>query len=502
MGNRLYRAASASLGRKLNEETPGPLTVFLGGGSSSSGPFCCRPPPRHVAAAATAPPVAKDSAPNNTNNNINNNKNNNNNNHNNNDNNNTNKNNNNTNTNSNYNDRQLHPSPVADAKLLPDWLLQSVRALGLDLPEDESLLWLAEHAVNAELPEDWMLFHDDDGRVAYYHEKTKRVTRQHPVLLRYRRYAQRLKAWRQRQGRGISGKVRAHVALVLNEVLNRCHKELPPTTPELLERTALLLGVDTAIDHALTTKLRAAMELFAEEQYDVSITVGLKADVDSFLTTLRNEQVSSEVLNKPEGIIMCSEFEERPASLKCEQCMDFFCSEGFAKTHAAGKRKAHTPLKVEQLPCSVYPHELATCEVDGHLFCDRGYKEAGAENPQLRLQHRVFLGGMPCSEYLDRKAEVLCEDCCDFFCTEAFLELHGHGHRQQHVALQLDARGLLWRKGQKLPPDETSKLLSCARLAREGGPWLAFRDDQLNSYWYHLSDKVVTHANPYFGGAD
>ena len=42
-----------------------------------------------------------------------------------------------------------------------------------------------------------------------------------------------------------------------------------------------------------------------------------------------------------------------------------------------------------------------------------------------------------------------------------------------------------------------------ASPARTGGPgggaWLAFRDDQLTTYWYNLRDKVVTQANPYLG---
>lgn len=42
--------------------------------------------------------------------------------------------------------------------------------------------------------------------------------------------------------------------MVLNEALNRCHRELPPVTPELLERAALLLAVDTTEDFALATK--------------------------------------------------------------------------------------------------------------------------------------------------------------------------------------------------------------------------------------------------------
>merc|ERR1711957_903859 len=118
-------------------------------------------------------------------------------------------------------------------------------------------------------------------------------------------------------------------------------------------------------------------------------------------------------------------------------------------------------------------------------------------NEAFRRKRKIIIGGLLCSEYEGKCAEVFCEDCSDFFCWEAYIELHNHGNRRQHVPLQFDANCVLLRAGQQVPPEETARLLSRSRLAREGGPWLAFRDDQLNSYWYHLSDKVTTQANPY-----
>lgn len=41
----------------------------------------------------------------------------------------------------------------------------------------------------------------------------------------------------------------------------------------------------------------------------------------------------------------------------------------------------------------------------------------------------------------------------DFFCIEAFLERHGHGHRQQHTQLQLHGSAV-YRFGQPLPAEE------------------------------------------------
>lgn len=61
----------------------------------------------------------------------------------------------------------------------------------------------------------------------------------------------------------------------------------------------------------------------------------------------------------------------------------------------------------------------------------------------------------------------------------------------------MDEDGQLYRAGQLLAPEECARLIDRARLAREGGPWIAFQDDQLNTYWYHLTDKITTTQNPY-----
>ncbi|CAE7545900.1 Ppm1l [Symbiodinium microadriaticum] len=387
------------------------------------------------------------------------------------------------------------PEPVRTAerpKKRPE-VLRAAEQIGLDLEKDEVLLWLAESAAVAALPEAWVTFGDDEGHPVYYHEKKKLVTRQHPAHARYKSFANRLRGLYQKmsetQALHGAGKIRAHLAVVLNEALNRCNRELPPVTPELLERAALLLGVDTSSEFALSTKVKMAMDWFVEEQYDISLATGVKADIDAFVAHLRHEQIQ-DMMSQPDGIIMCSELDGLPATVKCEECMDFFSMEGFARCHSSGKRRQHRPLKVEQCACSVFPQESATCEANGQFFSDRGYREAMKRNPSLGLKHCRFLEGIACSEYPDKRAEVLCKDCCDFFCIEAFWERHGHGHRQQHVQLAIDAENHLWRMGQKLPHEEASRILHRARRAREGGPWLAFRDDQLTSYWYHLHDKV------------
>merc|ERR1719235_2712917 len=145
---------------------------------------------------------------------------------------------------------------------------------------------------------------------------------------------------------------------------------------------------------------------------------------------------------------MCSEIDGLPAVVKCEQCMDFFSLEGFAKTHVAGKRKNHSTMRCEQIVCSVHPQEFATCEVDGVRYCDRAYEAAAANNAEFRKMRKKIIGGLLCSEYQGKRAEVFCEDCSDCFCWEAFIEMHNHGNRRQHVPLQFDESYSLLRGGQ------------------------------------------------------
>lgn len=371
-----------------------------------------------------------------------------------------------------------------------------MQELGLDAVKDEQLLWIAEHAAHVDLPPDWVSFEDDGGQTAYYHAKTKRLTTQHPIVTKYKAFVDKVRKFQERMGT-TSRKVKPHLAVIMNEVLNRIHRELPPITPELLERLAVLLYIDTNTEHSLTRRVKIAIESYAEDQYDIAVQAQMKADMDAFLQEVRHQQVFLEVLSKPDQVIMCTEIENQPARVKCEQCKDFFSLEGFSQTHSTGKRKNHTTLKCEQTVCSIYTDQLATCEVDNTLFCDRAYEEIANRQPHIRQKRKKVLGGLACSEYAGRVAEVLCEDCSDLFCWEAYIELHRRGNRLRHVPLKLDADGQLYRGGELMTPEECARLIDRARLARDGGPWLAFQDDQLNTYWYHLTDKVTTHSNPY-----
>jgi hypothetical protein len=381
----------------------------------------------------------------------------------------------------------------------PQWSTATARAadvLDLHPTKDDQLMWIAEHAAVVDLPEPWQDFEDANGEKAYYHPKTKFLTKEHPIMSKYKKFVTKVRKFQERNNT-LDKKVVPHLAVILNEVLNRVYKDLPPVTPDIIERLAILLYIDSEVEYFLTRRMKHILESYAEDQYDVAIQAHQKVDPTGFLNEIREDQIRVEVLTKPEVVIMCTEIERQPARVKCEQCKDFFSFEGFQQTHSTGKRKQHTTLKCEQVTCSVYTNQLATCEVDHQLFCERAYEEVAEKNPEIRQKRKKVLGGLKCSEYPQKVAEVLCEDCSDLFCWEAFIELHRRGNRARHIPLKLNDEGQLFRSGVELSPEENARLIDRARHARDGGPWLSFQDDRLNTYWYHLTDKAYSTDNKY-----
>merc|ERR1719387_1595152 len=187
-------------------------------------------------------------------------------------------------------------------------LLKAADELGLHPEKDEQLLWIAEHAANLELPEPWVDFEDAEGEKAYYHPKTKLLTKQHPIMMKYKKFMEKVRKFQQRTNT-IDTKVKPHLAVILNEVLNRVYRDLPPVTPEIIERLAVLLYIESNHEHYLTRRMKQILEGYAEEQYDIAIQAHQKCDVDGFLEEIRHDQIHVEVLTKPDTVIMCTEIE-------------------------------------------------------------------------------------------------------------------------------------------------------------------------------------------------
>jgi len=377
------------------------------------------------------------------------------------------------------------------------------RAQVLGIPESESLwLWIAAASINSRLPDGWEDFQDDQDQKAYYHPKTKRLQRTHPMMDKFSALYQKCKAFNERAGKIDSErKMESMLYVVMNEVLNRCNRELPPVTPELVERTAILFAVNTSEDFQIANDLKIAMSEFAEEQYDILVATQTKLTVNQFIERVRKDIVRIEVFDKPEETVMCCEYPEKPAAVKNLVTFEFYSLEGFAATHSKGKRQFHETAKVEQIVCSVYPRKLATCEVDHVYYSDQGYRMALSKNPALRSKHLKVLGGYRCQEYPEKRADVLTEDTLEFLSWEGYYKLFRRRAltgKLYHHTLTIDDNGNFFRMGQRLPPEEASRLVDKARFLADGGEWAAFTDDQNDAFWYNFRDKVTTKTNPYF----
>jgi len=394
------------------------------------------------------------------------------------------------------------PCPAAAAAMT---IKQEVRerAQVLGIPEDEPLfMWIVEASLGAPLPEGWDDFMDAEGQTAYYHGKTKRLQRTHPMLERFTGCYKTLKDLNDRGGKiETERKMESMLYVIFNEMLNRCNRELPPVTPELLERACLLLCVNSSEQFRMANIVKVAMADFAEEQYDVLVATQTKLTVGGFIDRVRKEQVRIEVSEKPDETVMCSEFPDKPAAVKNLVTFDFYSLEGFAATHSTGKRRFHETAKVEQTVCSIYPRKLATCEVDNQFYSDEGYRFVLGKHPAMRSKHLKILGGYKCQEFPDKVAEVLTGDTLEFLSWEGYFKLFRHkqltGRMYNHL-LTIDEDGYFYRMGNKLPPEETSRLVDKARFLAGGGEWASFTDDMHDTYWYNLRDKVTTKTNPYF----
>ena len=58
--------------------------------------------------------------------------------------------------------------------------------LGMDLPEDNDLLWIAKEGLRAPLPKPWQPCHTEDNEMFYFNVETGESTWDHPCDARYK----------------------------------------------------------------------------------------------------------------------------------------------------------------------------------------------------------------------------------------------------------------------------------------------------------------------------
>ena len=295
------------------------------------------------------------------------------------------------------------------------------------------------------------------------------------------------------------------MGVVLNEIFNRANKELPPVTPEIVETLCLMLNIDSSSEFRLVNLVKSTCDLFVERQYAITQNIDSVCDPAEFMHIIRQEHVRVGVIEKPMDVVFCQECEKRSAKIKCEQCRDFFCKNCFAETHATGKRKVHTTIWLEQDICQICDCKLAVSVVapndpaDSKLFCDPCYNAAAAENPDLKKLPKKLIHGVFCLECTTTPAAVICEHCVDLFCPQCHLRVHRKGRRAKHNPLYIDPQsGEVWRAGNLLPAEDAQGLIDKARVrASRDSPWVPFKDDVWNVYWFNFADKSKANLCPF-----
>lgn len=69
--------------------------------------------------------------------------------------------------------------------------------LGMDVGEDSDLLYIAEWALTAPLPEGWTVHLDGEGNEFFYNAATNASTYEHPMDEHYRAYYRKMKEQKQ-----------------------------------------------------------------------------------------------------------------------------------------------------------------------------------------------------------------------------------------------------------------------------------------------------------------
>lgn len=377
--------------------------------------------------------------------------------------------------------------------------------IGIDLINEPQYIWIAEEASRSSMPPDWKELNNEDGETLYYHVKDRKLQKEHPLLARYKELYHKARSYTKRMESGDAGNVLdqpdVKLAAITSEVMSRASKGLPSATPEIVESLCKLLGIDTTREFFLFRGVKQTLEAYVEKKLDLSSIIRDLKDPTEFLRQIRKKQNQIDVIRKPTTVVMCQECEGKAAVVKCEQCKDYFCQDCFNRTHATGKRRAHITSDVEQLVCAAFENRVATCQCVqcGLFYSDEGFMHAhawDAARPDLRSHLKRVINGLVCLECEHYNASVLCEDCVDLFCTECFIKLHRKGKRRQHVHLTIDNTGQIFRGGFLVPLEEAQVLTDRARSTVETGPWVPFRDEVLNVFWYHLVDKQTVTQSP------
>ena len=377
---------------------------------------------------------------------------------------------------------------------------QLLRLLGIDALTEPQLLWIAQLACAAAVPEEWKEFTNDEKKTMFYNTRTKVVQQTHPVIEKYGELVAKQRGFSSAlqcsQASLIVDDNSERFSAVLKQINERNARKLSVSTPMIIEQLAALVHVDSKKEFYLLRCIKLTLEAYVQKKYDLSTLVSDLVSPMKFLRVVFSRQIKKDVTRPPRSVTICQECEKRSAVIKCGECEDFFCQECFNSLHATGNRRGHLTEDVEQLVCSVCDMKVGTCQCVqcGAFYCDSCFQSTHSARSELHNHIKRVISGLVCQECEHFNASVICEDCVDLFCTECFIKLHKKGRRRMHLHLTIDNTGQVFRGGYLVSPEEAQVIIEKSKETTDSGPWVSFKDDQATPYWYNFALSITSYS--------
>ncbi len=158
--------------------------------------------------------------------------------------------------------------PATQKHVSPEIIVGVAKMLGIDAVNEPEYLWIAEQCAKADLPSnDWRELTNENGETMYYHVCTKRLQKLHPLLEQYAGLYHKQASFVKMSGTTQQTDLDSNstrLSGIITEILNRVTSHLPPMTPEMVDKVALLLECDTKAEYFLARVIKQTIEAYVE----------------------------------------------------------------------------------------------------------------------------------------------------------------------------------------------------------------------------------------------
>eukprot|EP00921_Rhytidocystis_pertsovi_P019583 GHVQ01031102.1.p1 GENE.GHVQ01031102.1~~GHVQ01031102.1.p1 ORF type:complete len:372 (+),score=25.46 GHVQ01031102.1:1545-2660(+) len=318
----------------------------------------------------------------------------------------------------------------------PEVLIGVCQLLKIDPTDEPQFLWIAEEAARAPVPEGWQEIEGDFGEVYYYNSGLQKLQKVHPLIERFSKLYHKHKTYFKLTHKPLQSPLEqqaGELKNIISDVERRVHHlQLPPCTPDIIERVAVLCRIDTTTEFYVTRSLKATFEEYVRNRRSLETLLRDLSSPLNIIRDIKEQQGRFEPPRMPGCLVLCSECHNRSAIYKCNECLDGYCQQCFDIIHKNGNRREHVPVRVHQLACSGCDRVLPSCQClqCGLFFCDACFEKCHSTRADLLLHVKQLITGLVCLECEQFNASILCENCTDLFCTECYMKLHRQGTRR------------------------------------------------------------------------